>query len=98
MLWGALALLTLAVARITRLIVSDEILLSFRRWVVNKYGEESKQALLVHCVWCVSIWVAFPAAIIWALLLLPWQLWWLFVPAALAMSHVTSLLSRLEER
>jgi hypothetical protein len=98
MLWGSLVLLTLAVARISRLIKDDRILLRFRRWVVNKYGEDSSATYFVHCQWCISIWVAFPAAIIWALVLLPWQQWWLAVPAALAMSYVTGLLSQLEER
>jgi len=70
MLWGALALLTLAVARVTRLITADQILLPVRRWVVNKYGEDSWIAYLVHCAWCSSIWVALPAAFFWAVAML----------------------------
>jgi len=98
MLWGALALLTLAVARVTRLITADQILLPVRRWVVNKYGEDSWITLLVHCSWCVSVWVAFPAAFFWAVVMLPWQQWWLAIPAWLTMAYVTGLISQLEER
>jgi hypothetical protein len=98
MLWGALALLTLAVARVTRLITADQILLPLRRWVVNKFGEESAITYLLHCYWCASIWVAFPAAFFWAIVMLPWQQWWLAIPAWLTMAYVTGLLSQLEER
>jgi hypothetical protein len=98
MLWGALALLTLAVARTTRLVTTDKITISLRRWVVNKFGEESQAAFLVHCDWCTGIWVAFPAAALWAVVLLPWQQWWLALPAWLAMAYITGLLSQLEER
>lgn len=93
---GVFVLLTLAVARFTRVIVSDRIALGLRRWAVNKYGEESLRAYLLHCTWCTSFWAAFPAGIIWALTTLPWQWWWLALPGWLAMSYLTGLLARLE--
>ena len=97
MILGVFVLLTIAVASVTRLIVADTIGLPFRRWVVNKYGEDSWQATLVHCPWCASMWIAFPASIVWAVSTLPWQWWWLFVPGFLAMRYITGLIAKLEE-
>lgn len=93
----SLLLVTLAVARVTRLLVADQVFLFLRRWIVNKWGEESAMAYWAHCRWCASIWVAFPAAWLWAITALPWQWWWLALPAWMAMSHATGLLARLEE-
>jgi hypothetical protein len=90
-------LLTLAVARLTRLVKGDQLTLGFRRWVIEKYGAESLQAYLVHCSWCTSMWVAMPAGIAWAFPMLPMRQWWLALPAALAMSYVAGLLSQIEE-
>lgn len=98
MVWAALLLTTIAVARLTRLVTADFIMLPFRRWVINHWSEDSAITYLVHCSWCLSMWVAVPAAIAWAFLLLPLHLWWLAAPAALTMSYVTGLLSQLEER
>ena len=98
MIVGAFLLVTLAVARSTLLITSDRILLALRRWVVNKTGEESLWSYLVHCPRCVSIWVALPAAVLWGTLTLPLRWWWLIAPAWFAMSYLTILLSRLEEK
>jgi hypothetical protein len=98
MVWAALVLVTIAVARLTRLVTTDVIMLPLRRWVVNKWGEDSAMAYLIHCSWCSSMWIAAPGAVLWAFLMLPTKDWWLAVPAALAMSYVTGLLSQLEER
>jgi hypothetical protein len=98
MVWGSLILVTLAVARATRLTTADRIMLSFRRWVVNHFGEESLQSYLVHCSWCTSFWIALPAALIWTPLALPLRQWWLMPFAWFAMSYITGLLSRLEEQ
>jgi hypothetical protein len=48
----------LAVARLTRLLVDDEITIGIRRWVVKRFGEESKTAYFAHCPWCTSIWIS----------------------------------------
>lgn len=98
MVWVCLILVTLAVARLTRLVTRDAIMLPFRRFIINRTGEESALAYLVHCSWCTSIWVSFPAAILWAVLMLPFTYWLVAIPAALAMSYVTGLLSQVEER
>lgn len=98
MVWAALLLVTIAVARLTRLITVDVIMLPFRRWVVNKWGDDSSIAYLVHCSWCTSIWVSILPAVAWGILMLAPHEWWLALPAALAMSYVTGLLSQIEER
>jgi hypothetical protein len=98
MVVGTFALVAFAVARATLLVTSDRIMLFFRRWAVNKFGEKSAWAYLVHCSRCVSIWVAFPAAIFWTVLALPMKLWWVALPAWFALSYITVLISRLEEK
>jgi hypothetical protein len=85
----------LAVARATRLIAEDKILETPRIWLLAKMKEGSLLEYGLTCRWCVSIWVAAvaaPIAYFWG------SAPWFFVPAlALALSHVTGLLSRLEE-
>lgn len=98
MVLASLILVTLAVARLTRLVTTDAIMLPFRRWVVNRTGEESPLSYLVHCSWCTSIWVSIPGAIAWAFLSLPMSQWWIALPTLLAMSYVSGLLSQIEER
>ena len=95
---GVFILLTLAVARTSRLISVDRIFQPLRRWAVNKYTEDALISYWLHCPWCTSIWFAFPAAIIWAVVTLPLAWWWLAVPAWLTMSHLTGLLNGLEKQ
>lgn len=64
----SLIVATLAVARVTRFLVDDRLSDFYRRWVVNKWGPDSKPSYLVHCPWCTSIWIALiimPAAALW---------------------------------
>ena len=102
MIWGMVVgtflLVALAVARATLLVTSDRIMLAFRRWIVNKTGEESLWSYWVHCTRCSSVALALPAAVLWATLTLPVQRWWLIAPAWFALSYITILLSRLEEK
>jgi hypothetical protein len=93
---GVFVLLTLSCASLTRLVVADSLTLGFRRWVVDRFGEDSNWTTLVHCPWCASMWIGVPHVAAWGLLTLPWQWWWLMVPAALAMRYLVGLLSRLE--
>lgn len=55
---ASLVVATLAVARVTRFLVDDYLANGYRRWVVNRFGEDSKMSYLVHCPWCTSMWVA----------------------------------------
>lgn len=93
---GVFVLVTLGLARVTRLVTSDRFFLGFRRGVINRFGEDSLMAYLVHCVWCTGLWLSVPAAILWTVTTLPLHLWWLVGPAAFAMSHLVGLLNRLE--
>lgn len=78
----SLAVAALAVARITRFFVDDYLTNGYRRWVVQKWGEDSKMSYLVHCPWCTSIWIALPimpAATLWPN---QWVIAALSIPAA----------------
>ncbi|MCD2263662.1 DUF1360 domain-containing protein [Dietzia aurantiaca] len=66
------ALVTLASARVTRVIVSDKIGEPLRARIVRWRGETSMLTYLVHCSWCTGLWVS--AALVAAV-------WW---PAAIA--------------
>lgn len=98
MVVGTFLLVALAVARATLLVTSDRIMLAFRRWVVNKAGDESLWTYWVHCSRCTSVAIALPGAAFWATLTLPPHQWWLIAPAWFALSYITVLLSRLEEK
>lgn len=50
--------LALATARVTRVLVVDEVAVPFRSWVINKWGDGSKPAKLIQCYWCTGWWVA----------------------------------------
>lgn len=92
----SLALAALATARITRVITTDTVTAQLRTSVVQRLGAESKLAYLVHCDWCVSIYVGAATATTWHL---TGGSAWFQVPAlALAASHLTGFLaSRTED-
>lgn len=90
----SLAVATLAVSRVTRLLTEDKLALGYRRWIVNRFGADSMISYLAHCRWCTSFWVALlamPPAAIWP------NKWVIAAYAALAASHIAGLLGRLEE-
>ncbi|SCL70428.1 hypothetical protein GA0070606_5396 [Micromonospora citrea] len=88
------------VARVTRLVTADEITRRPREAIVRRLPEGSPCAYLLFCRWCLSVWIAAPAAAAW------WHLsdvprwsgyWWVDVPTvALALSYATGLLVRAE--
>ncbi len=92
----SLALAALATARITRLITTDTVTASVRAAVVQRLGAESKLAYLVHCDWCVSIYVGTATATAWQA---TGGSAWFQIPAlALAASHLTGFMaSRTED-
>jgi hypothetical protein len=53
-----LALLGLATYRATKLVIDDEITAEIREKVLEKLGDHPKLSYLLHCPWCVSIWLA----------------------------------------
>lgn len=81
-LWISLLLGLLAVARITRLIVEDRLLVGVRQWAVRKWGEDSKPAYLLHCPWCMSIWVSVPVMPVAIIFPNRWVVAALAIPAA----------------
>ena len=81
----------LAVARLTRLLVDDEITVGIRRWVIKRWGEESKLTYFIHCPWCTSIWIGalvMPPAVLFPYV---WVVALLAVPAS---SMVAGLLNK----
>jgi hypothetical protein len=77
-----LLVLGLACARLTRLIIEDEITSPIRRWAVRRWGENGMIPYLLHCRWCVGMWVAAPlCAFCWATDLTTWPVALLLVPA-----------------
>lgn len=86
----SLIVAALAVARITRLLVEDRLTVRWRQWIVRRYGAESLPSYLVHCPWCMSIWIAVPIMPLSVLLPHPWVIAALAIPAA---SMVAGLLN-----
>ena len=78
----SLVVAALAVARLTRLLVEDRVAVRWRQWVVKRYGPESMPSYLVHCPWCMSIYIAVPIMPIAVLLPHPWVIAVLAIPAA----------------
>lgn len=85
MIWFLVLVLgALATARGTRFIVHDYLSKPFQRWVIRRFGEESKPAYLVTCEACSSIWVGFVVSLITTTFLVygagqsPWL--WLVAP------------------
>lgn len=89
MLIVSLIVAAFAVARITRFLTEDFLTDGYRRWMVNRFGDQSKMAYLAHCPWCTSFWVAalvVPPAVLW-----PNQ-WVIMAYAILAASMLSGLL------
>lgn len=89
-----------ATARVTRLVVEDRLTVSWRRAVIRKWGEESLQSYLIHCPWCMSIWIGvvimMPSLILTGYF--PWLgIWFMAALSVPAASYITGLLSKLEE-
>ena len=72
MLIVSLIVAALTVARITRLLVEDKIMVGYRQWAVKKWGSESLAAYFVHCPWCTSFYVGLPIAPVAVFFPYPW--------------------------
>lgn len=90
-----LVLLTLAVAKVTWLVVDAAITMPMRQWIIGKFGEDSRLAYLVHCPGCSSVWVAAPmtAVTFWTQHII-----WVAVLAFLAASQVGTMVMSLADR
>jgi hypothetical protein len=94
-----LVVLVLAVARVSRLITTDDLFLFVRTYVIRRFGEESKMTTLVFCPWCISVWfgiamagLTFLAADAPKYVAMSWHV----LLTGLAASYVTGLLAKLE--
>ena len=47
---------SLAVYRLTKLVLDDKITEDLREWVYDKFPKGSKVRYLINCPWCVSVW------------------------------------------
>jgi Protein of unknown function (DUF1360) len=90
-----MVLTVLATARITRLITADSITEPLRKRITGRLSEESRVVYLVHCPWCVSIYVGTVLAY------LAWRWgetgWFAVATLALSASYVAGLLSVRED-
>lgn len=57
----------LALARVTRVIVADQLTDFIRIWAYKRSkGAETKLTYFVQCAWCMSMWLGFATAwVIW---------------------------------
>lgn len=70
----SLIVATLAVARITRLLVEDKIMVGYRQWVVRKWGPDSLAAYFAHCPWCTSFYISVVIMPLAVLFPYPWMI------------------------
>lgn len=91
----AFIVLTLASARLTRLVWADKISFPIRQKLAKKLGAQHWFVYLIHCPFCVSVWTsAFMTALGIAATGISW-VW--FLPGFLAMSYlVAPILRRFE--
>jgi Protein of unknown function (DUF1360) len=94
MLITSLVVAALAVARLTRLLVSDSITVFIRQWVIRTWGADSLPAKLFHCSWCMSIWIALPVMPVATLFPNRWVIAILAIPAA---SYLAGFLANRED-
>ena len=89
-----LLLISLATARITRLVTEDKITEWPRNriliWLIGR-DPESLVAYLVVCPWCVSFWAGGAVAGAWWLT--GGTMWYMVMLAALSASHVTGVIA-----
>lgn len=85
------ALWVLALARVTRLLTTDEITDFLRIWVYRVFGHQSKMGYFATCPWCVSLWLSFLS--LWTVFLITDTDWRLYPFAAFAGSYLVGLLA-----
>jgi len=87
----------LAAMRVTGLLAQDQLTGSARAWVVKRVdrgeptGWRATLIYLIHCPWCVSIYVSAVAAVVWYTVGNTPAL--LVIAAALAFSQLTGMFS-----
>ena len=67
--WLNFSLLVLAVFRLTYLVCYDDapfdLMLNFRTWVSDKYGDDHWLTRGINCPYCVSFWLSLIALTVW---------------------------------
>lgn len=91
----------LAVARLARLIAEDKLLEPLRFRLGRRWPADSLRLYLVHCRWCLSIWIAAAVApLVWLLGGFSDRLditAWVGIPLlALALAHAAGLVKAVE--
>lgn len=91
----AFVVLVLAVARVTRVVVFDEVASPLRTWVLRRWPLPSKPGKLVTCYWCSAVWVAlaFSAGVhtyLWLADVTPWHTTLLLPVTAPAIAYAAS--------
>lgn len=96
MIWLVLLVVNVfAVHRLTHLVIDDKITEPLRDKIFDRFGQPMDTwTYLFTCPWCVSIWVA--AIAVAGLLLIP--LVWIPVALLLALSSLTGLIYKVEDR
>ncbi len=84
----AFLVLTLASARVTRLIVHDKLSAPIKRAIIMKLGSGHWFVYLIHCPYCTSFWTSLGASAFG--IALTGVSWWWLLPAALAMSYLVA--------
>lgn len=82
----------LAVARLSMLFTQDQLTIRIRQAVVQRFGDNSLPSYLIHCDWCLSMWIAIPVMLVAVTYPNRWVIGVLAVPAA---SLVAGFLSKL---
>lgn len=88
--------ITLAVMRVTRIIVWDKITLPLRQKIMAWNGDNGIITYLVHCVYCTGFWVGAAMVTLYALLPHSEILFWAY--AALAVAEAAPRLLNHEAR
>lgn len=92
----------LAVARLARVWIIDDIFLPQRQALIRRYGPNSKPAKLATCYWCAAVWfslatVTYLQTVLAAAGWLPWQTLALLPITIPAVAYTGSVLLDLEE-
>jgi len=87
--WLQFLIISLAVFRLTRLIIEDTILEPLRERTVFRLAPDSELRSLFDCAWCLSFWLSVLAVI--SFLLFPQGTTWVALP--FAFSSVTGLIA-----
>lgn len=62
-----LVLIVGTVARLTRLLTTDQLFEPPRMWIIKRFGVDSQITYLAHCQWCLSVWLGVIGAVVFVL-------------------------------